>query len=43
MDLANADTSKVTDGAVYDIEMTEGSTITRLLEGTFTVSTEVTR
>ena len=43
MDLANADTSKVTDGAVYDIEMTEGTTITRLLEGTFTVSTEVTQ
>lgn len=43
MDITNAETSKVTDGAVYDIEMTEGDTITRLLEGTFTVSTEVTR
>ena len=43
MDLTNAETSKVTEGAVYDIEMTEGTTITRLLEGTFTVSTEVTQ
>lgn len=42
MALTAAQTSKVTDGSVYDIEMTESGTVTRILQGTFTVSAEVT-
>ena len=43
MSLTPAQTSKITDGAVYDVEMTEGSTVTRIMQGTFTVDAEVTR
>ncbi len=43
MSLTPAQTSKITDGAVYDVEMTEGSVVTRIMQGTFTVDAEVTR
>ena len=42
--ISNTDTSSMDPGDfVYDIEWTSGSTVTRLLEGTATVTPEVTR
>lgn len=43
MSLTPAQTSKITDGAVYDVEMTEGGVVTRIMQGTFTVDAEVTK
>ena len=42
--ISSADTADISSGQyVYDLEMTTGETTTRLIQGTFTVSAEVTK
>ena len=44
LDLSAADTAEIPAGRyVYDLEMTDGSIVTRLIEGAFVVSGGVTR
>lgn len=41
--IAATDTADLTGSGVYDLEIVEGSVVTRILEGSFTICAEVTK
>lgn len=43
LSIAAADTTALVNSGVYDLEIVQGATVQRILEGSYTVSPEVTR
>lgn len=43
LDISATETAALTSGGVYDLEMVNGEIVTRLLEGKYSLSVEVTR